>query len=173
MYFIPDLHNISTTNTHPVPLKLQRIDISHNNFSELPNWIGACASLSSLDASHNRLVNVTGLLRNYRISQLVSLNLAYNDLRQLDQLPDAFASLRSLQLQSNELPNLPDNFFAVTYARLETLNASCNKLSTLPRYEQNNHAALVTVDRIHCPSSWRRRRRRPPPVARHPPKSSV
>jgi len=82
MYFIPDLHNISTTNTHPVPLKLQRIDISHNNFSELPNWIGACASLSSLDASHNRLVNVTGLLRNYRISQLVSLNLAYNDLRQ-------------------------------------------------------------------------------------------
>jgi len=64
MYFIPDLHNISTTNTHPVPLKLQRIDISHNNFAELPNWIGACASLSALDASHNRLANVTGLLRN-------------------------------------------------------------------------------------------------------------
>ncbi|XP_037709590.1 protein phosphatase PHLPP-like protein isoform X1 [Drosophila subpulchrella] len=139
------LHNISTTNTHPVPLKLQRIDISHNNFGELPNWIGACASLSALDASHNRLANVTGLLRNYRINQLVSLNLAYNDLRQLDQLPEAFASLRSLQLQSNELPSLPDNFFAVTYARLETLNASCNKLATLPRYEQNNHAALVNL----------------------------
>ncbi|XP_016978954.1 protein phosphatase PHLPP-like protein [Drosophila rhopaloa] len=139
------LLNISTTNTHPVPLKLQCIDISHNNFSELPNWIGACASLSALEASHNRLSNVTGLLRNYRISQLASLNLAYNDLKQLDMLPEAFGSIRSLQLQSNELPSLPDNFFAVTHTRLETLNVSCNKLATLPRYEQNNHAALVNL----------------------------
>ncbi|XP_017069855.1 protein phosphatase PHLPP-like protein [Drosophila eugracilis] len=139
------LHSISTTNTHPVPIKLQSIDISHNNFSELPNWIGACASLTTLGASHNRLSNVTGLLRNYRISQMVSLNLAYNDLKQLDQLPEGFGSIRSLHLQSNELQNLPDNFFAVTHARLETLNASCNKLSTLPRYEQNNHASLVNL----------------------------
>ncbi|KAH8412964.1 hypothetical protein KR009_007210 [Drosophila setifemur] len=139
------LHNISTTNTHPVPLKLQRIDISHNDFCELPNWIGACASLSALEASHNRLSNVSGLLRNYRIGQLVTLNLAYNDLKQMDQLPEAFASIQSLQLQSNELQSLPDNFFAVTHARLETLNASCNKLSSLPRYEQNNHAALVNL----------------------------
>ncbi|KAH8298140.1 hypothetical protein KR018_008513 [Drosophila ironensis] len=139
------LHNISTTNTHPVPLKLVRIDISHNNFCELPNWIGACASLSTLDASHNRLGNVTGLLRNYRIAQLVSLNLAYNDLKQLEQLPEGLASVQSLQLQSNDLQSLPDNFFAVTHARLETLNASCNKLSSLPPYEQNNHAALVNL----------------------------
>ncbi|EDW55712.1 protein phosphatase PHLPP-like protein [Drosophila sechellia] len=139
------LHNISTTNTHPVPLKLQRIDVSHNNFSELPNWVGACASLTALDASHNRLSNVAGLLRNYRITELVSLDLAYNDLKQLDQFPEGFSSIRSLQLQSNELPSLPDNFFAVTHARLETLNVSCNKLSTLPRYEQNNHAALVNL----------------------------
>ncbi|XP_043644712.1 protein phosphatase PHLPP-like protein [Drosophila teissieri] len=139
------LHIISTTNTHPVPLKLQRIDISHNNFSELPNWVGACASLTSLDASHNRLNTVAGLLRNYRITDLVSLDLAYNDLKHLDQIPEGFSSIRSLLLQSNELPNLPDNFFAVTHARLETLNVSCNKLSTLPRYEQNNHAALVNL----------------------------
>ncbi|XP_052853376.1 protein phosphatase PHLPP-like protein isoform X1 [Drosophila gunungcola] len=139
------LHNISTTNTHPVPLKLHRIDISHNNFGELPNWIGACASLSVLEASHNRLGHVTGLLRNYRISHLVSLNLAYNELKHLDQLPEGFGSIRSLQLQSNELPSLPENFFAVTHSRLETLNASCNKLATLPRYEQNNHAALVNL----------------------------
>nr|NP_001260558.1 PH domain leucine-rich repeat protein phosphatase, isoform B [Drosophila melanogaster]NP_609938.1 PH domain leucine-rich repeat protein phosphatase, isoform A [Drosophila melanogaster]Q9VJ07.1 RecName: Full=Protein phosphatase PHLPP-like protein; AltName: Full=PH domain leucine-rich repeat protein phosphatase; AltName: Full=dPHLPP [Drosophila melanogaster]AAF53751.1 PH domain leucine-rich repeat protein phosphatase, isoform A [Drosophila melanogaster]AGB93093.1 PH domain leucine-rich repeat  len=139
------LHNISTTNTHPVPLKLQRIDISHNNFSELPNWVGACASLTAINASHNRLNNVAVLLRNYRITELVSLDLAYNDLKQLDQFPEGFSSIRSLQLQSNELPSLPDNFFAVTHARLETLNVSCNKLSTLPRYEQNNHAALVNL----------------------------
>ncbi|XP_039482031.1 protein phosphatase PHLPP-like protein [Drosophila santomea] len=139
------LHIISTTNTHPVPLKLQRIDISHNNFSELPNWVGACASLTSLDASHNRLSTVAGLLRNYRITDLVSLDLAYNDLKQLDQIPEGFSSIRTLLLQSNELASLPDNFFAVTHARLETLNVSCNKLSTLPRYEQNNHAALVNL----------------------------
>jgi len=124
---------------------LQRIDISHNNFSELPNWVGACASLTAINASHNRLNNVAVLLRNYRITELVSLDLAYNDLKQLDQFPEGFSSIRSLQLQSNELPSLPDNFFAVTHARLETLNVSCNKLSTLPRYEQNNHAALVNL----------------------------
>ncbi|KAH8245194.1 hypothetical protein KR032_006078 [Drosophila birchii] len=139
------LHNISTTNTHPVPLKLTRIDISHNNFSELPNWIGACSSLNSLEASHNRLSNMTGLLRNYRINHLATLNLAYNDLKQMELLPEAFSSIQSLQLQSNELQALPDNFFAVTHARLETLNVSCNKLATLPRYEQNNHAALVNL----------------------------
>ncbi|KAH8350463.1 hypothetical protein KR067_002585 [Drosophila pandora] len=139
------LHNISTTNMHPVPLKLQRLDISHNNFIELPNWIGACASLSVLDASNNHLSNVSGLLRNYRISQLLALNLAYNGIKQLEQLPEGFSSIQNLQLQSNELLSLPDNFFAVTHTRLETLNASCNKLSTLPRYEQNNHAALVNL----------------------------
>ncbi|SPP86222.1 protein phosphatase PHLPP-like protein [Drosophila guanche] len=137
------LHNISTSNTHPVPLKLHRIDISHNNFIELPNWIGACSSLSTLDASHNRLANITGLLRNYRINQLLALNLSYNELQQLEYLPEGFGSLQQLHLQSNELQGLPDNFFAVTHSRLETFNATCNKLSTLPRYEQNNHAALV------------------------------
>ncbi|EDW37254.1 GL26161 [Drosophila persimilis] len=137
------LHNISTTNTHPVPLKLHCIDISHNSFNELPNWIGACAALSTLDASHNRLTNITGLLRNYRINQLVALNLSYNELQQLEYLPEGFGSIQKLQLQSNELQCLPENFFAVTHSRLDTLNAACNKLSTLPRYEQNNHAALV------------------------------
>ncbi|XP_068140988.1 protein phosphatase PHLPP-like protein [Drosophila tropicalis] len=139
------LHSISTTNAHPVPMKLIHIDISNNLFSDLPNWIGACASLCSLDASYNRIINVTGLLRNYCIKDLQTLNLSHNEIQKIESLPDALSSLKDLSIQSNDLQNLPDNFFAVTHTQLQTLNASCNKLNGLPRYEQNNNAALVNL----------------------------
>ncbi|KAM8715621.1 hypothetical protein ACLKA7_002640 [Drosophila subpalustris] len=134
------LHSISISKS--VPLKLLQVDISSNYFSELPQWIGGCVALSSLSAAHNHLSHVKELLRNCRIQCLRTLNLAYNGLQQLDNLPESFCSLRQLQLQSNELQRLPDNFFAVTHSQLSTLNASCNRLSALPRYEQNNSAAL-------------------------------
>ncbi|KAH8399554.1 hypothetical protein KR222_003632, partial [Zaprionus bogoriensis] len=125
-----------------VPLKLQQVDISHNYFAELPQWIGGCVALDTLSAHHNHLSSIRELLRGYRIECLRTLNLAYNALQQLDYLPEAFGSVRELLLQSNELQRLPDNFFAVTHAQLSTLNASCNRLCALPRYEQNNSAAL-------------------------------
>ncbi|KAH8306710.1 hypothetical protein KR044_007695, partial [Drosophila immigrans] len=125
-----------------VPLKLQHVDVSHNYLSELPQWIGECVSLTKLSAAHNHLRTVTELLRNCRIKCLRSLDLAYNGLQELDYLPDAFCSVTQLQLQSNELQRLPTNFFAVTHSQLSTLNVACNRLSTLPRYEQNNNAAL-------------------------------
>lgn len=128
-----------------MPLKLLHVDISHNHLCELPPWIGACVALTKLSAQHNHLSNVRELLRNYRIECLRSLNLSYNMLQQLDYLPEAFCSVQELQLQSNELHRLPENFFAVTHTQLSTLNASCNRLSMLPRYEQNNNAALVEL----------------------------
>lgn len=60
-------------------------------------------------------------------------------------LPESFNSLRKLQLQSNELQRLPDNFFAVTSSQLSVLNVACNRLTALPRYEQNNNAALLEM----------------------------
>ncbi|XP_034100458.1 protein phosphatase PHLPP-like protein [Drosophila albomicans] len=125
-----------------VPLKLLHIDLSHNYLSELPKWIGECVSLVTLSASHNLLNNVTELLSNCRIKCLQTLDLAYNRLQELNYLPDSFCSVRQLQLQSNELQCLPANFFAVTHSHLSSLNASCNRLTSLPRYEQNNNAAL-------------------------------
>ncbi|XP_033150769.1 protein phosphatase PHLPP-like protein [Drosophila busckii] len=125
-----------------VPLKLEHIDISHNYFSELPAWIGKCEALNSLNAAHNHLNNIKELLRNYQIDSLRTLDISFNGLQQLENLPEAFSSVTQLQLQSNELQRLPDNFFAVTHAQLKTLNAACNRLSALPRYEQNNSAAL-------------------------------
>ncbi|XP_032591651.2 protein phosphatase PHLPP-like protein [Drosophila grimshawi] len=134
------LQSISISKT--VPLKLLHIDISDNYFSTLPQWIGGCVALSTLAAPHNHLSHIKELLRNYRISCLRSLNLSYNALQQLDYLPEAFCSVTQLQLQSNELQRLPENFFTVTNSQLSALNASCNRLSQLPRYEQNNNAAL-------------------------------
>ncbi|XP_030386706.1 protein phosphatase PHLPP-like protein [Scaptodrosophila lebanonensis] len=139
---IADHNCLHSITTNPVPLKLQHIDLSHNYFSELPNWLGACVTLTALVAAHNQLCNVTVLLRTYRINRLRTLNLAYNALQHLERLPEAASSLQELQLQSNELQRLPENFFAVTHAQLRTMNASCNRLATLPRYEQNNNAAL-------------------------------
>lgn len=137
------LQNISIPKS--VPLKLLHVDISHNYLGELPQWIGGCIALVTLHAQHNHLINVRDLLRNYRIENLRSLNLSYNALQQLDYLPDAFCSVQELQLQSNELQRLPENFFGITHTQLSTLNASCNRLSALPRYEQNNNAALVEL----------------------------
>ncbi|XP_030555173.1 protein phosphatase PHLPP-like protein [Drosophila novamexicana] len=134
------LQSISISKS--VPLKLLHLDISYNYLSTLPQWIGGCVALDTLIATHNHLSHIRELLRNYRISCLRTLNLSYNSLQQLDYLPDAFCSVKQLQLQSNELQRLPDNFFAVTHAQLSQLNASCNRLGQLPRYEQNNNAAL-------------------------------
>ncbi|XP_017859823.1 PREDICTED: protein phosphatase PHLPP-like protein [Drosophila arizonae] len=125
-----------------VPEKLLQLDISHNYLSALPQWIGGCVALETLSATHNHLSHIKELLRNYRIRCLRSLNLAYNALQQLDYLPEAFCSVTQLQLQSNELQRLPDNFFAVTHGQLSSLNVACNRLAQLPRYEQNNNAAL-------------------------------
>ncbi|KAH8376976.1 hypothetical protein KR093_002422 [Drosophila rubida] len=134
------LQNIPISKS--VPLKLLHIDISHNYLTELPQWIGECVALTTLSAAHNQLSHVTELLRNWRIKCLRTLDLAYNGLQELDYLPEAFSSVQQLMLQSNELQRLPANFFAVTHTQLSTLNASCNRLSALPRYEQNNNAAL-------------------------------
>lgn len=127
----PDLCKISVS---PLPSILTHLDLSHNKFTALPDWIPHCNQLRTLYASHNNILHLPATLFTNPHTQLHAIHLDYNQIRTLpamhssanDALP-----LHELRLHNNRLEALPDDFFTACQ-RLGTLNVSSNRLRTLP-----------------------------------------
>ncbi|GFY54361.1 protein phosphatase PHLPP-like protein [Trichonephila inaurata madagascariensis] len=111
-----------------VPLYLEKLDISHNNFEYLPEWITEAKSLHTILADHNHLSHVP--IEIFSCCNLMDLRLNHN---LLVKLPDFLTQchMKSLSLQYNKFEKLPYNFFWALPC-LETLNLSYNSLKSLP-----------------------------------------
>ncbi|XP_037930207.1 protein phosphatase PHLPP-like protein, partial [Teleopsis dalmanni] len=128
---------LQTISIFPIPVKLKYLDISYNNFTQLPSFTGCCQSLHTIEAHHNQLYTLAEFLSVYKITALRILNLSHNNIRFLSRLPEKMSTIEQCLLQSNELQTLPENFFAITQKHLRILNASCNKLGMNLHFEQN------------------------------------
>ncbi|XP_018794247.1 PREDICTED: protein phosphatase PHLPP-like protein isoform X1 [Bactrocera latifrons] len=121
-------NNLATIKMLSAPTHLVNIDISYNDFEELPDWLGACYNLESLYAEHNRLWTIDNIFATDGFRKLHTFSLAYNQLTTLNVSTLIFGAVANLYLQCNKLQKLPDNFFAITHKTLRLLNVSCNNL---------------------------------------------
>lgn len=129
---------------------LTHLDLSHNKFTALPDWVPYCDQLHTLFASHNQIAQLPGGLFANPHTQLHSVHLDYNRIRTLPAMSTASASvaqyhhhqqssdsqssalpLHELRLHNNCIEALPDDFF-VACQRLVILNVSSNRLQSLP-----------------------------------------
>ncbi|XP_067620333.1 protein phosphatase PHLPP-like protein [Eurosta solidaginis] len=125
-------HNkIVTIKALSPPTKLANIDISYNDFEELPDWLGACSNLTSLQGDHNKLWTIDNIFATDGFQKLHTFSVAYNQLTSLNSLSHIFGTVSHLHMQCNKLQKLSDNFFAITCKTLKVLNVSCNNLSTI------------------------------------------
>lgn len=122
---------IEKMRVKPTPTRLQHMDVSHNNFSSLPDWLGGCHEMRVLFATHNKLTSLPEHLFCSELSSLHTLRLGYNKLHSLPSVPRLRIPLQELFLQNNCLHSLPPNFFAAC-DQLKVLNLSNNRLTQLP-----------------------------------------
>ncbi|GIX74814.1 protein phosphatase PHLPP-like protein [Caerostris darwini] len=123
-----DGNELETISCKQVPLYLERLDISHNNFEFLPEWITDAKSLHTISADHNNLSHVPTEI--FSCCNLMDLRLNHN---LLVKLPDFLSQchMKSLSLQYNRFEKLPYNFFWALPC-LEMLNLSYNSLKSIP-----------------------------------------
>ncbi|CAD6997205.1 unnamed protein product, partial [Ceratitis capitata] len=121
-------NNLTTIKSLSPPTKLLNIDISHNDFEELPHWLDACRNLNSLFGDHNRLWTMDNIFTKDGLKKLHTFSVAYNQLTTLNISTLTFGAITHLYFQSNKLQKLPDNFFTITSKTLKVLNVSCNNL---------------------------------------------
>ncbi|KAA3656070.1 MAG: GTPase, partial [Chloroflexi bacterium] len=109
---------------------LQTLDLSSNNLSELPEWLGQLTNLQTLDLSNNNLFKLPEWLGQLTNLQTLTLRSTY-----LSELPEGLGQLTNLQtltLSSNNLFKLPDGLGQLT--NLQTLDLSNNNLFKLPKW---------------------------------------
>ncbi|WP_405409856.1 leucine-rich repeat domain-containing protein [Maribacter sp. Asnod1-A12] len=122
------LSNISFIESYK---KLEFLNLSNNQITELPSFIETFESLDFLSLDQNPLENIT--INFNKLQKLRSLNLS--DCK-LSDLPDTFENclrLEEVTLRNNELKNLPVSLFStkgLSY-RGRSINAQNNHLSSI------------------------------------------
>ncbi|KAL6751926.1 hypothetical protein V8C86DRAFT_2439644 [Haematococcus lacustris] len=113
---------------HAIILPDQTLDFSCCCLTSMPMELGDLSHLTSLNASHNKLVSLHPHFCS--LTSLVTLNLMGNNLTQLPERFGDLKSLRLLGLKSNRLTCLPASFTALT--ALVELFITDNQLTALP-----------------------------------------
>ncbi|KAM9832079.1 PH domain leucine-rich repeat-containing protein phosphatase 1-like [Neosynchiropus ocellatus] len=110
------------------PESLALLDLSWNQLSSVPDWVGASSRLEVLDLSHNRVSELPARL--WSGGGLKKLLAGWNQLRALGDGPGP-SPLEVLDLQRNQLKELPQSLFLRAQS-LRLLNVSANRLESLP-----------------------------------------
>ncbi len=86
---------------------MQRLNLSQNQLTQLPESLAALTQLQVLDLSQNQLTQLPELLA--ALTQLQGLYLSQNRLTQLPQSLGALTQLQVLSLSGNKLNDLPES----------------------------------------------------------------
>lgn len=130
-YFISDIRKLHVT---PIPANLHHFDVSYNQLTELPDWIGECNQLRTLFANNNNIATLPSNIFNNENGSLFTIQLGYNKLTLLPSMSKFKLPLQELFLQCNKIEELHENFF-VACQNLTLLNISNNMLIHFPSVE--------------------------------------
>ncbi|XP_031208817.1 platelet glycoprotein Ib alpha chain [Mastomys coucha] len=127
-----DKCELTSLETNAKLLKLETLDLSHNNLKSLPSLGRALPALTTLDVSFNKLGSLSpDALEG--LSQLNELYLQNNDLKSLPPgLLVPTTKLRKLNLANNKLRELPPGLLD-ELEELDTLYLQRNWLRTIPK----------------------------------------
>lgn len=115
----------------PLPKSIRHIDVSHNNLTEIPEWLNCCTQLRTLYANNNNIATLPDNLFQNENGMLHTIQLACNRLSRLPSMPKKTLPLQELYVNGNQIEDLPEFFFTAC-ENLILLNVSSNKLLTLP-----------------------------------------
>ncbi len=130
--------------------KVKKIDLSHNQLTELPPGIDKLEELTELDLSHNQLAKLRPEI--FDTPKLEELNLSYNALKWLTEEgePKKLAGepkrLKKLDLSHNNMQELTDTDIQ-EWGNLEELLLNNNDLFSLPK-DMRNLQRLTTFNII-------------------------
>jgi len=119
-----------------------KMDLSHQQLTDLPVQLSECKSLQCLNVSHNNLDKVTCNLSEF--SNLKRLDLSHNSLRLLPPKLSEVSMLSYLSVSHNQVVSLP-NTMASTF-RLNQLFLDNNMLTSLPLWVSKlSHCSTISL----------------------------
>ncbi|WP_052085237.1 leucine-rich repeat domain-containing protein [Cellulophaga sp. E6(2014)] len=111
------------------PTKVEYLNLSTKNLTEVPRGIGALTHLKTLDLSNNQLTTLPE-----GIGQLIHLEKLILNKNNLTHIPESILNLKELKdlrLDKNQISTLPKKIDKL--AKLEKLTLRDNQLSVLPK----------------------------------------
>ncbi|MBO0592504.1 leucine-rich repeat domain-containing protein [Cellulophaga sp. E16_2] len=111
------------------PERIEYLDLSSKNLTEVPRGIGALTHLKTLDLSNNQLTTLPE-----EIGQLIHLEKLILNKNNLTRIPESILNLKELKdlrLDKNQISTLPKKIDKL--AKLEKLTLRDNRLSVLPK----------------------------------------
>jgi leucine-rich repeat protein SHOC2 len=109
-------------------INLQGLALDYNKLTSLPEWLGQLTNLQWLYLSDNELTSLPESVG--QLTNLQELNLWFNKLTSLPESLGQLTNLQSLALGYNKLTSLPESVGQLT--NLQELNLWFNKLTSLP-----------------------------------------
>lgn len=108
--------------------KMEKLDLSNRDITEIPDEIGELTFLKELNLSYNSITYLPKQIG--QLHQLETLLLLRNDLEHLPAEIGELHTLRILDVSHNKLQNIPDEISHL--ANLQIFDASYCKINTLP-----------------------------------------
>lgn len=130
-----------------VPAEIRKLsdlvsfDISMNNLTELPEWLGELNKLTHLAVADNKLEELPKSME--QLSSLTHLYLYANKLTTLSEYLGRLSALKYLQVRGNQLKVLPESLGQLS--ALEQLYLGKNQLTKLPD-QLGQLSVLVLLD---------------------------
>jgi len=119
-----------------------KMDLSHQQLTDLPVQLSECKSLQCLNASHNNLDKVTCNLAEF--SNLIRLDLSHNSLGLLPSSLSKVSMLSYLKVSHNEIVSLPDTMASTS--KLSQLFLDNNMLTSLPHWVSKlSHCSTICL----------------------------
>ena len=127
------------------PHSILRLNLSHNNLTELPREIGLLILLRDLDVSNNRLQRVDPSIA--ACIRLRRLSLSNNELAHVPSEVSSCAMLEEIDLTHNRLQEIPKSL--ATLPALSELRLDNNDLARLP----TSLSLMPTLSVLTCTSN--------------------
>ncbi|CAG9862933.1 unnamed protein product [Phyllotreta striolata] len=139
---LPDLFSRITQidDTNNSLLKISVLELPHCQLTELPTALENL-QLKHLDISYNNFENVPTCIYS-GLKQLEHLNLGHNLIEKFDILPGCVSCIKTIKLNHNLFKNLPKWIVAFRCTELTELNFSYNQ-STNYEYTKNSYSIHI------------------------------
>lgn len=113
----------------PLCFTLQYLELSYNDFTEIPKEVCSLVNLRELYIQHNKVSYIPDELSS--LDQLRRLGLAHNKISIIPQVFDKLLKLEWINLSGNEISEIP--LFILWLSKLTSLRLICNPIGNVPR----------------------------------------